>query len=747
MFKQREGLVFDLFQVLVLTLLLCSNVLALNPSRLPTQYIHDRYTRADGLPAGAVWTVVQDADGYLWVGTQNGLARFDGVRFTIYDASNTPGMASQDIRDIVIDPSGQIWLASYGGGVYRFNRGEVESISTEQGLPHNVVYDLLIADDGSLWIGTAGGLARRGTDGAISSWTQDDGLSVNRVFKVFEDDQGMMWLATFGGGLSRFDGSGFVAFGVEEGLVSNQVHDIFQDRDGRLLVGTYEGGFQEFKDGRLESLPLDEGLAGLAIQTMLEDGNGNLWLASYGNGLIRYSEGDVAHLTFGALAGTVISEMIEDAEGSLWLATRDGLQRLRDGKFTVFGQSEGLSDTTFVVTGEAGSDVVWVGTEGRGLFRMEGNSFQQWSQAENGLASDNISAITLTPDGEVWAASFGAGLNRIRGGEVEVYGREAGLPSEHLFALELDSEQRLWVASSVGISVLDEGVFRNFSPEDGLPAAAIRQLFGDSQGRLWIGSNGGGLSLMIDDEIVRPEFHDMLPGTIVHAFHEDEAGRIWMGFRDGGLGLLREDGRFVSFGLEQGLPSVSVNAIEQDMDGHLWLATGSGLVCASIAELLGVADGELARIEAEVFTESDGLRSIQFTGGFQPTSWRDRSGQLWFTSTAGVVRVNPDQLNFNDRPPPVRIERLLVDGVSVDADQPVALSPDAVNLEIDYTGLSLVSPTEVQFRYRLLGYDRDWQSVGSRRTAYYTGLPNGSYVFQVLARNDDGVWSPEPAQI
>jgi len=148
-----------------------------------------------------------------------------------------------------------------------------------------------------------------------------------------------------------------------------------------------------------------------------------------------------------------------------------------------------------------------------------------------------------------------------------------------------------------------------------------------------------------------------------------------------------------------------------------------------------------------VLTESDGLRSVQFIGGYQPTSWRDADGQLWFASAGGLVRVDPDQLALNDRPPPVRIERLRADGVSYASDQQIALAPDAVNIEIDYAGLSLVSPDQVHFRYRLLGYDRDWQDVGGRRTAYYTGLPNGQYVFQVLARNNDGVWSPEPAQL
>ncbi len=730
-----------------LLLVLSTSIHALNPSRLPTQYIYDHYTRSDGLPAGAVWTLVQDASGYLWLGTQNGLARFDGVRFRIFDASNTPGLSSQDIRSIVIDPSGQLWLGSYGGGVFRFNDGQVESIGLEQGLPHNVIYDLLVDDQGALWIGTAGGLARRDQDGTMQVWTDQDGLSFNRVFRLYQDrDQGL-WLATFGGGLTYFDGQTFTHYSTADGLASDQVHAVYEDRAGRLLIGTYDGGFQEFKDGRFFDIELPEGLAGLAIQSILEDGNNNLWLGAYGNGLIRYREGDVAHLNFAALEQSVITDMIEDAEGSLWLASREGLQRLRDGKVTVFGQAEGMSDTTFVVTGNPATNEVWVGTEGRGLFRLTDQTLSQFTQADHGLASNNISALTLASNGDLWAGSFGAGINRLSNGVVDVFGQPEGLPSDHVFALQIDRNEHLWVASAAGISVLDGGVFSNFGVDDGLPAAAIRQLFEDRSGSLWIGSNGRGLVQMVDGQIITPAFNSELPGSIVHAFHQDQAGRLWLGFRDGGLGLLINEERVFSFGTEQGLPAVSVNAIQQDREGFLWLATGTGLIRASMDELLRVADGRQARIEPMILTEADGLRSVQFAGGFQPTSWQDASGVLWFASTGGLVRVDPDQLDFNDRPPPVRIENLIVDGIAHAGNQPIELAPDTVNVEINYTGLSLVSPEQVQFRYRLLGYDRDWQDVGGRRTAYFTGLPKGEYEFQVLARNNDGVWSPAPAQL
>jgi diguanylate cyclase (GGDEF)-like protein len=733
--------------VATLALIWSAPGLALDPDRLPTQYVHDFYSRADGLPAGAVWSLNQDSDGYLWLGTQNGLARFDGARFTIFDASNTPGMSSQDIRDVLIDDHDQLWLGSYGGGVYRFDGARVEVIGLEQGLPHNVVYDLLLDREGALWIGTAGGLARLDSDRTLTVWTQADGLPNDRIFTLFQGDEPGIWLGTFGGGIAHFDGTEFRVWGRSEGLASDQIHSIFSDRDGRTLVGTYDGGFHAIESGRVQALTLPDGLPGIAIQSMLKDGNGNLWLGSYGNGLIRFRDGDIAHLNEAELEAAVVSDMLEDAEGSLWLATRTGLQRLRDGKFTVFGQPEGLADSTFVVTGGEHSDQLWVGTEGHGLFHLTGGRIDRRLGVGDGLASENISALAVAPDGVLWAASFGAGLNRIDGDDVRIFDMTRGLPSNHIFAVEFGRDERLWVASAAGISTFDGDSIRSLTAENGVPGAAIRQLFADRSGRIWLGSNGRGLALLEAGELSVPAFNDRLPGGIAHAFHEDEAGRVWIGFRDGGLALWSEPDTLTHFGTEQGLPTSSVNAIQQDRIGHLWLASSSGLIRVSIEQLLEIAEGARERVEPTVFDESDGLRSIQFAGGFQPTSWQDGQGRLWFASTGGLVQVDPQQLGSNDRPPPVRIEDLAIDGVFTEAQGGIELPPETVNLEIHYTGLSLVAPEKVLFRYRLLGYDREWQEVGTRRTAYYTGLPNGRYTFQVLARNNDGIWSPEPARL
>jgi len=729
--------------------LLSASALALDPNRLPTQYIHDHYTRADGLPAGAVWSVTQDADGYLWLGSQNGLARFDGVRFAVFDASNTRDMRSQDIRDIVIDQDEQMWLASYGGGIYRFDpgRGLLKAFTTDDGLPNNVVYDLLLDRGGSLWAATAGGLARMDRDGRIETWTTADGLSNNRIFSLYQDDQDRLWVATFGGGAHIFDGQNFTHYDTADGLNSNQVHSVYQDRRGRILIGSYEGGFQQYVAGRFVDIELPEGLPGLAIQSIMEDGDNNLWLGAYGNGLIRYRDGEVAHLNFDALERTVVSDMIEDAEGSLWLATRDGLQRLRDGKVTVYGRPEGLADTTFVVTGSADEQGLWIGAEGAGLFRLRGSDVRRFTRAESGLASDSISALAAAPNGDLWAASFGQGINRLRNGRVQRFGADQGLPSDHVFAFEFDQRGRLWAATSAGISRLDGDRFTNFGPEAGLPPSAIRQLFHDAQGRLWMGTNGDGVALMDSGRISLPDFNADLPGSIVHAFHADQAGRLWIGFRDGGLALLQEGRPVFSFGIDQGLRFRTINSILEDRNGGLWLATSSGLLRTSIDELIDVVEGERDQIEPMLFTEADGLRSVQFVGGFQPASWRDANGRLWFASSGGLVRVDPDRLALNDRPPPVRIERLRADATIYRPDQAIELAPDVVNIEIDYAGLSLISPDQVIFRYRLLGYDQDWQEVGGRRTAYYTGLPKGEYVFQVLARNNDGIWSPQPGQL
>lgn len=720
-------------------------VLALDPDRLPSQYVHDHYDRSHGLPAGAVWSVMQSDDGYLWLGTQNGLARFDGVRFDVYTTANTPGLINHDVRALLQARNGDLWIGTYGGGAVRFRNGRFEPLGVAEGLAHSIVYDVFEDANGNLWFGTGGGVTRLDPEGQTTTLTSADGLSHDRIFSVYQDSEGDMWFASLVSGLTRMSNGQFTHFGRQSGMVSDQIHVVYEDSVGNLWIGTYDGGFYRMTESGPKSYGLPREMTGVGIQSITEDRHGNLWLGTYNNGLIRINNGRVSHLEQGSLAGAFVFDMTEDREGSLWLATRGGLHRLGDGKFLGYGAAEGMGDATFVVVSDDGGDVIWAGTEGRGLFRMSPEGVENYT-VDDGLASNNISALALDPDGGIWLGSFGGGLNHLGTSGIRTWTRQQGLPSNHLFALHVDGHGDLWIAADGGLSRMRGDGFETWTVADGLPDALIRQIHEDDHGRLWLGSNGGGMSRFDNGQFHNFGIGDGLPGNIIYAFHQDADGYLWIGSRDSGLSLYR-DGEFHNFDAENGLPQASVFAIVEDDEGYFWMSGSGGLVRIARERLLTQAEGQAVELEAQLFTEADGLRNGQFAGGFQPSAWRDGSGRIWFPSIAGLVMVDPARLAFNDVEPPVYIERIVVDGVTATPGARALLPSGAGSLEIHYTGLSLVAPRKVRFRYLLEGYDRDWQEVGTRRTAYYTRLGPGEYTFRVMASNNDGLWSEHGASL
>lgn len=725
--------------------LLSVSVLALDPGRVPSQYVHDHYGRDAGMPPGAVWAVTQSQDGYLWLGTQNGLVRFDGIEAEIFSTANTPGLASHDVRSLNEADNGDLWIGTYGGGALRYRNGEFEPFGTGDGLAHGIVYDIHQDEDGAIWFGTAGGVTRLAPDGSVSTLTSDDGLAHNRIFDVHQDSSGAMWFASLVAGVTRMQDGRMTTFGRATGLVSDQIHEVYEDRDGSIWIGTYEGGFYRMGAEAPEAYDLPEGLAGNGIQSIVEDDDGNLWLGTYNNGLIRMHDGEIAHFEQGALSEAFVFDLFEDREGSLWVATREGLHRLGDGKFLTFGEPEGLAEATFVVAVDRADDVVWAGSEGSGLFRYDDRGIARFTTAD-GLASDNISALAPDGEGGIWVGSFGGGLDHLSGDGVRSWTREDGLPSNHIFALLLDRDGALWVAADGGISRMHDGQFRTWTREDGLPDALVRQMHIDADGALWLGTNGGGLSRFDGDAFENFPADEGGPGNIIYAFHEDRDGGLWIGSRDSGLSLYR-DGDFHHFTVADGLPQASVYGIAEDQSGHLWLSGGGGLVRIARDDLLALADGEEIDLDARLYNEADGLRNAQFAGGFQPSVATESDGSIWFPGLAGLVRVDPDSIPVNRVEPPVLIERAIADGRRLSLEDAVRLPPGSDNLEIHYTALSLVAPGEVQFRYRLSGYDRGWQDVGGRRAAYYTRLPPGEFRFEVRASNNDGIWSSESAVV
>jgi len=712
-----------------LALAAAADAAALNPDWLASQFLHQTYTREDGLPADVVWTVTQTRQGYLWLGTQNGLVRFDGVEFTTFNAQNTAAFASSDVRAVTESPAGTLWLGTYGGGALHLAQGEFTRLTSADGLAGDIVYDIFVADDGTVWFATAGGLSRL-QGGAIKSWTAADGLVANRVFRIAEADDGDLWLATLTGGLSRFDGERFTNFTPDNGLESVQMHMLFADRTG-LLAGSYTGGLYRLDgDGAPAPLPRGDLPADLPMQSALRDDDGNLWLGSYGRGLWRWEIGGQARaFELGERNPTHVFDLLADREGNLWAATMNGLHRLSEGPFVAWGAPEGLADTTFVVAEHDGA--ILAGTEGRGLYRLEESGEISRTTTEDGLSSNSVSALMVDDKDRVWAGTFGGGVNVIGRDGIRQIGSDDGLSSDHVFAIHQHRDGSIWIAAEGGINRLADGEIEVLGEHAGLPGGLARHIMEDASGRLWFATNEG-LVRYAPGQVRTWSQADGLAGGLVSTSWQDEAGTLWIGMRNGGLARLKDESLF-QYGPAHGIPQQSVLSIISDASGHLWLSGSAGLVRVGRDDLDAVAEGRAQTVEARLYNESDGLRSSQFMGGFQPAGLRDSAGRLWFPTNRGLVRLDPSGVDEAAPELDLIIEQVRVNSELVALGGPLSLPASARSLEIDYTAPRMTAPERVNFRYRLLGFDDEWQAAGQRRTAYFTGLTPGPKEFQVQA--------------
>ncbi|MEQ8515992.1 MAG: two-component regulator propeller domain-containing protein, partial [Chromatocurvus sp.] len=579
-----------------------------------------------------------------------------------------------------------------------------------------------------------GGGVSRYRDGNIDTWSVDQGLADQRVFKIAQAADGSLWFSTLTNGLSRFDGDRFISYSGEEWLEAPQVHLLFRDSRLGLVAGTVTGAIYSLDSGQPERLQPSPLQRALPFEDGLRDRDGNLWLGTYGKGLWRLTtDGELVEFPLEDDIPGYVFDLHEDESGNIWASTMAGLYRLRDSDFLPFGRPEGVADSTFVVTGTA-QGRIYAGTETGGLYRIDGEAITAIDESD-GLASQSVSSVLVTDDGTLWVGTFGGGISRFTDGDVDQLGMQEGLNSDHIIALEQDADGNIWIATSRGLYVWRDDELRRIPVGEETTDNMVRHIMQDSLGRLWFSTNSG---LLLHDGDRRRWYReeDGLASNLISGTYEDADGAIWIASREGGLARLYED-RLFQFTLAQGLPQLSVLAILEDSAGRLWLSGSGGLVSATKKALNAVANGDAERFSARLFDESDGLRSAQFMGGFQPAAFGADDGRLWFPTNRGLVSIDPaapvpEPLSLR----PV-IERIRVNGERVPRAATIALPADFRSLEIDYTAPQLSDAGAITFRYRLAGANAGWQEGGTRRTAYFTSLPPGDSTFTVQASHND----------
>lgn len=723
-----------LIGLLLLPLVWSGISFALDSDRELSQLSHEVWLTENGLPQNTVHSLAQTNDGYIWIGTEEGLARFDGVRFTIFNEHNTPQLKSNYIRALLADRHGALWIGT-AEGLLRMLDGKFTAFTTNEGLPSNTIQAIYEDREGDLWVATATGLGLF-KGGAVTRFTTKERLISGSIQALFQDMEGTLWICT-PYGLGQLKNGKFVNYTVRDGLGSNSVRSIQQDKGGRLWFGTL-AGLTSFSAGHFTNYTTQDGLPSDRIISLSADKDGSLLIGT-ANGLSRFKDNHFTGFTDrDALATSTILSLLQDREGNLWIGTETGgVSLLKDTKFTTFTTRNGLSSDLAKSIYQDHAGNIWIGTDGGGLSLLKDGKLTNFT-TKDGLAGNSVLALFGDEEGNVWAGTPD-GLSRFRDGRFTTYTSVAELTNTEVRSIDGDDKGTLWVGTRGGLTRLRDGTSKTYTEADGLPNDFISAILRDSKGNLWIGTLGG-LSKFRDDEFTTLTTRDGLSSDVVTSLYEDADGTLWIGTNGGGLNRLR-DGHITAYTTRRGLLDDVVYSILEDKHYNLWLSCRQGIFRISKKDLDDFASGKAESISPVVYGTADGMMTRECSGGGNPAGWKGLDGKLWFTTIRGVAMIDPERIDINQVPPPVVIEQIRIDDRSIAPSERIELPPGASRLDFYYTAPSFIAPEKVRFKYKLEGFDEDWIDSGTRRIAYYTNLRPGNYRFQVIACNNDGVWN------
>ena len=723
-----------------LTLFSPGTVLGLSPFKALHQYGQRHWDSEEGLPHNSADTIAQTPDGYLWIGTSEGLARFDGVQFTVFNSSNTEALKTNSVVALCVSRHGSLWIGTDGSGLILWRDGKFVSYGREVGLHATTVRALHEDGDGTLWVGTLEGLYR--IRKGVCTYVPSDTSHAIAIRAIHTRLNGEMWIGHTKG-LSRFENGRLLDFGSRLGIPFKSVSSFAETPDRSLWFGATSGLYQ-LKQGKVSVLKVADGLASDTVRALRVDDGGTLWIGTNG-GLNRWFDGHLVPDPAGeTLSHGVVHSIYQGEEGSLWIGTYGGLHQLRDYTFETYSAHEGLTNNDVNTVFEDRNGDVWAGSWGGGLNRKQGDRFVNvpWlPESQHKL----LYSIAQGLDGSLWVAT-GGGLVRKRGEKLTLYGEKEGLDIESIRSLLSGADGSLWIGSQGRLSRFQGGRFTHYTAENGLPRHRVIALFEDRDGAIWIGTKGGGLSRFASGRFTTFTTKDGLPHASVVALHGDSQGNLWIGTKGGGLGCFRE-GRFVSFARKTSALPVNVYRILEHK-GYLWMSSDRGIFRVRKADLETEANGTLEVAPTVAFGRADGMQSIYCNGeAHQPAGWKTRDGKLWFPTIRGIVVIDPDRLKFGEKPPRVLVESIVAGDGPIGLTKPVKTASGAGQLEFRYTAANLIDPQSLRFQYRLEGFDADWVDAGARRVAYYTNLPPGNYRFRARARGRDGIWSNSNALV
>lgn len=710
---------------------------ALSPNKAIAEYMHDRWEAEQGFPGGPVNAIAQTQDGYLWLGTNRGLVRFDGVSFVLIEHTDSSRVPFGPVLGLATDAQGNLWIRLQGPELLRYHDGTFQNVLlASNGQEKNVITAMCIGQNGELLLsGLESGVVRNETrgfetllpgpmvphliisiaemrDGKVWLGTREQGLyyldygRITSLSEKLEDKKinsllatdSELWIGT-DSGLLRWNGKELLRGGISDVLDHVQITAITKDRDSNVWVGTSQG-LLRINDAGVSSADLDQKRRADSVTALFEDREGNVWVGTT-RGVERLR--DSAFTTYfvpDGLPSESNGPLYVDTQHRTWFAPADGgLYWLKDGQIhrvTAGGLSD---DVVYSIDGHEGE--LWVGRR-RGLTHLRDSSSSSSATTyttADGLAQDSVYAVHQSRDGTVWAGTLNAGVSRLKDGRFTTYNTAVGLASNTVSSIAEDAGGTMWFGTPNGLSALSNGQWRTYTAQDGLPPGNVNCLRTGSAGVLWIGTDNG-LAFLRSASIQTPVD---APDSI------------------------REE----------------IFGIEEDGSGALWIATAKHILRVDGDKLVHQM---VESSDVREFGEGDGLLSAQGVQRYRSLV-ADQVGRIWISTNRGISFVTPTSIKSSSPPALVRVDGISVDGRRINSGEEICVPAPHQRITLSYTGLSLTFPARVRYMYRLDGFDKSWTEPTATRQAVYTNLPPGHYRFRVMASNSDGVWNSSEASL
>ncbi len=716
-----------------------------------TRFIINSWTTDDDLPQNSVTSIIQTRDGYLWFGTLNGLVRFDGLRFTVFDQNNTPGLESSAILSLFEDRGGSVWIGTETGGVALRKEGVVSGVGIGKGYSERRLSAACQDAGGAVWLYTA--------DGQLWHYWEDrftpfafgfDRPSVCRA--LIAEESGPVWIGTD----SRLAA---IRSSASAGMREPQVDQNVPVGKLDFLLASHGGGYWRLADGRIQKIRAgaaerDFGMypwGRVPVSAACEDRDGNLVVGTLGGGAFWFGRQGSAQAisTNQGLSHNIVLSLCADRDGNLWVGTDGGgLNRVKRQAFEVLDPVSGFGSAVVQSVCEDDQGGLWIGSSGAGLVLWKDGVMRRFGTSD-GLPNSYVGSVFVDRGKQVWVGTKRGGTYLMREGRFEsVAGPEA--IRQGVSAIHEDRNGSLWLGTQKGLARRQAGEWKVFTTGDGLSSDEVRAIADDPQDNLWIGTKGGGLNCLRDGKFTALHKQDGLPSEDISSLYLDEEGVLWIGTFGGGLGRL-QGGRLTRYTTRDGLVSNSIGHLVEDGQGYLWIGSNKGIMRVRKREMNDFAEGLTRFIGVRTYGKPDGLPTGECTFGSQPGACKTRVGALWFPTVKGVVTVDPTRLRVNLHAPPVMVLSALIDGqpqwnnaLTAGVPQTLVVPAGKEHLDIYYTSINLSAPDRGRFKYRLEEYETEWVDALNNDVARYPKLPPGHYLFKVKACNEDGIWNEEP---